>query len=400
MLTDRQEELVREVRSFVHEVIEPRAAELDRRQDPEESFSWEIVEEAEARGLRTLTLAPEFGGSGQDCLTTAIVIEELARGDVGVSVILAQTLKIIQTIQAACTDEQLHRILPAFREDPRYLLGIGITEPGRSSDYFIPTDDPTMTFATTATREAPGWRLNGKKHFISLGNRASLFLIFAQTDPTRSLASGTTCFLVPRSSPGFTNGVVHDKMGERLVNNAELIFQDCQVPDENVVGQVGQGFDILTKFFPASNAYAAASAVGVAQAAYDTALSWTGRRVQGGAALVDHDLIARDLARMDMLIGAARAYLRAAAAAADSRATDWVPTMASLPKVFASEVTWEVVTTALELHGGRGYMRGSGIEKLVRDAAAWLHSDGANRTLLLKAARSLPRDPGQTGTSE
>jgi butyryl-CoA dehydrogenase len=391
VLSPQQTELIDRVRDFVREVVTPRAAELDRHERPQDCFSWEIVEEADARGLRTLTLAPEYGGAGVDALTTSMVIEELARGDLGVSVILAQTLKIIQTIQGACTKEQRDRFLPGFRDDPRYLLAIGITEPGRSSDYFYPSDDPEMRFATAAVPVAQGWTLNGKKHFISLGNRASLYLVFAQTDPTASLTEGSTCFLVPRSTPGFTNGVVHDKMGERLVNNAELLFEDCHIPAENVVGQVGRGYEVLTTFFPASNAYAAASALGVAQAAYDATLAWTRTRVQGGVRLIEHDLIAKDLARMDMLIGAARAYIREAASAADSGGDDWVPTMAALPKVFASEVTWEVVTTALELHGGWGYMRGAGIEKLVRDGAAWLHSDGANRTLLLKAATVIRR---------
>ncbi len=388
MLTDQQRELVSRTRSFVDEVVRPRSAELDRRIDPADCFSWEIVEEADARGLRTLTLDPEFGGEGIDCLSTAIVIEEVARGDVGVAVILAQTLKIVQTIQAACTADQRGRFLPDFREDPRYLLAIGITEPGRSSDYFLPRDDPEMRFSTDARKTEDGWILNGRKHFISLGNRASLYLVFAQTDPTKSLVSGSTCFLVPRSTPGFTTGIVHDKMGERLVNNAELIFDDCVLPEGNVVGDPGKGFDVLTTFFPASNAYAAASALGIAQAAYDATLEWTRTRVQGGSPLIEHDVIAKDLARMVMLIGAARAYVREAASAADTGEDAWVPTMASLPKVFASEVTWEVVTTALELHGGWGFMKEAGIEKLVRDAAAWHHSDGANRTLLLKAART------------
>jgi butyryl-CoA dehydrogenase len=385
VLTGQQTELVERVRRFVDEVVTPRAAALDRRERPEDCFSWDIVEEADARGLRTLTLSPEYGGAGVDALTTAMIVEELARGDVGVSVILAQTLKIVQTIQGACTKEQQDRFLPRFKDDPRSLLAIGITEPGRSSDYFIPSDDPEMRFATVATRRDDGWVLSGKKHFISLGNRASLYLVFAQTDPSNSLVNGSTCFLVPRTTPGFSNGTVHDKMGERLVNNAELIFEDCRVPPENVVGEVGRGFQVLTSFFPASNAYAAASALGVAQAAYEATLRWTSTRVQGGSRLIDHDLIAKDLARMNMLIGAARSYVREAARAADT-GDDWVPTMAALPKVFASEVTWEVVTTALELHGGWGFMRDSGIEKLVRDGAAWLHSDGANRTLLLKAA--------------
>lgn len=190
-----------------------------------------------------------------------------------------------------------------------------------------------------------------------------------------------------RPTEGFSIGRVHDKMGERLANNSELLFEECFVPDDNVLGEVGRGFEILATFFPASNAYAAASVLGVASAAYDRSIEWTSRRFQGGAFLIEHDAVAEDLARMRMLIDAARAYLRQAAWAADHRDTEWDPTLGALPKVFASEVAWEVVTTTLSLHGGHGYMKDLGIEKLVRDAAAFLHSDGANRSLLLKAAR-------------
>lgn len=379
---------------FGAEVVVPVAAELDARPNPEDCFSWEIVEAASAAGLRTATLSAEYGGAGIDSLTTARVVEELGRADLGVSVVLAQTLKIAQTLQQAASLEQRDRFLPRFAADPRCLLAIGITEPENASNYFIPYAED---FRTTATKVPHGWVLNGKKHFISNGNVASLYLLFAQTDPGRSLVEGSTCFLVERPTEGFSIGKVHDKMGERLANNAELLFDDCFVPDENVLGEVSRGFEVLTTFFPASNAYAAASVLGVASAAYDRSVEWTSKRYQGGAYLIEHDSVAADLARMRMLIDAARAYLRQAARAADHRDTEWDPTMGSLPKVFASEVAWEVVTTTLSLHGGHGYMKEAGIEKLVRDAAAFLHSDGANRTLLLKAARFIRDDARQEG---
>ncbi len=379
---------------FGAEVVVPVAAELDARPNPEDCFSWEIVEAASAAGLRTATLSAEYGGAGIDSLTTARVVEELGRADLGVSVVLAQTLKIAQTLQQAASLEQRDRFLPRFAADPRFLLAIGITEPENASNYFIPYAED---FRTTATKVPHGWVLNGKKHFISNGNVASLYLLFAQTDPGRSLVEGSTCFLVERPTEGFSIGKVHDKMGERLANNAELLFDDCFVPDENVLGEVNRGFEVLTTFFPASNAYAAASVLGVASAAYDRSVEWTSKRYQGGAYLIEHDSVAADLARMRMLIDAARAYLRQAARAADHRDTEWDPTMGSLPKVFASEVAWEVVTTTLSLHGGHGYMKEAGIEKLVRDAAAFLHSDGANRTLLLKAARFIRDDARQEG---
>lgn len=386
-MTAEQRRVKELVREFVNRVVVPVAAELDQRSRPEDCFSWQIVEEASRVGLRTLTLNEEYGGTGGDSLTTAMVIEELARGDLGVAVIFAQTLKIIQTLQKACTKEQKDRFLPRFRDDPRFLLAIGITEPDTSSNYIIPYNDPQAQYRTTAVRKDGGWTLNGEKHFISNGNRAGLYLIFAQTERGKSLVEGSTCFLVERDTPGFAIGRVDNKMGERLVNNAELVFQDCFVPDGNVVGNVGKGFDVLVQFFPASNAYAAASVLGVAEAAYQRTLRWTRERIQGGCRLIEHDLVAEALAEMRMLIDAARAYVYQAAWAADHREDGWDPTMGAFPKVFASQVAWRVVTAALELHGGYGYMREVGLEKLVRDAAAFLHSDGANRSLLLKGAR-------------
>ncbi len=386
-ITPAQRRLRDVARAFTQTTVIPVAAQLDRRSDPQECFSWEIIEEASRAGLRTLTLDEEFGGSGADALTTAMVIEELAKGDLGVAVILAQTLKIVQTLQKACTSAQKDRLLTRFRDDPRFLMAIGITEPETSSNYIIPYDALDAPYRTVAVRKNHGWVLTGKKHFISNGNRAGLYLIFAQTEQGRGLVHGSTCFLVERDTPGFTIGHVHDKMGERLANNAELIFRECFVPDENVLREVGRGFDVLVQFFPASNAYAAVSVLGVAEAAYERTLQWTQQRVQGGRPLIEHDLVAVELARMRMLIDAARAYIYQAAWAADHQEEGWDPTMGALPKVFASEVAWRTVTTALELHGGYGYMREFGLEKLVRDAGAFLHSDGANRSLLLKGAR-------------
>ena len=372
-------------RKFAAEVIAPVAADLDRNLAPEDCFSWDIVEAGSDRGLRTLTLLPEYGGAGADCLTTAMVVEELAKGDMGVSVVFAQTLKLIQSFQAAATEDQRARFLPKLRDDRRALMAIGMTEPQTASNYIIPYQP--AGFVTTAVRKNRGWVINGRKRFISNGNRARLYLLFAQTNPDKGLNEGSTCFIIERGTPGFTTGHVEDKMGERLANNAALIFDSCFVPDEDVLGTVDRGFDVISQFFPASNAYAAASVLGVAAAAYDRSIRWTKERVQGGKPLIEHDIIAAQLAEMQMLIDAARAYIHHAAWKADHRETGWDPTLGALPKVFASEVSWKVVTKALELHGAYGYMRDLGFEKLVRDAACFVHSDGVNRTLLLKAAQ-------------
>lgn len=385
-LQDDQRAILETVERFAKAEIAPRAARLDAMQDPADCFSWEIVEKAHALGIRTMTLAEKWGGLGMDSLTTAMVVEALAKADMGVSVVLAQTFKIAQIMQLALTPEQQERVLPAFAADPRGLLAIGMSEPGNGSDKHLSVPVP---FATSAERVAGGWRINGTKHFISNGNRASLYLVMVQTDRKKTMQDGATCFLLERGRPGFTIGRVHDKMGERLANNAELVFQDCFVPDANVVGEVGKSAEVFAKFSPMSNAYAGASVLGVAVALYEKAVAWASERVQGGRKLIEHDGIRAQLGEMRMLIDASRAYIHRAAWLADHRDQGWDPTLAILPKAMASQAAWKIATWTMEIHGGHGYMKELGVEKLVRDAAAFLHSDGVNRTLFLKAARAM-----------
>lgn len=385
-LTEDQRALLALIREFVQREVEPRAAWLDRHERPEDCFSWELVEKASDVGLRTLTLAEEYGGAGADYTTTALAVAELAKGDMGFAVVFAQTWKLVQTLQEAGNQSQKDRFLPLFRDNPRHLLAITLTEPDTASDYFVP--HAGARYRTTAKRTKGGWLLNGMKHFISNGNRAFLYIVFAQTDPERSLSEGSTAFLVPRDSPGLSIGTVHDKLGERLANNAEVIYRDVFVPDENVLGEVNGGYAIQRQFFPASNAYAAATVLGVAEKAYERALAWAQERVQGGKRIIEHDSVASDLAEMKMWLDATRGYILHATWCAD-HPEHWRPELGVLPKVLASKVAWDVVTRAMELHGGYGYMKETGMEKLLRDAAAFLHSDGVNRTLLLKAAQFL-----------
>jgi alkylation response protein AidB-like acyl-CoA dehydrogenase len=389
ILNDDQRAILKTVERFVAEEVAPRAAALDADPDPAAGFSWEIVEKAHELGIRTMTLGERWGGLGTDSLTTAMVIEELGKGDIGVSVIFAQTLKIAQIMQKALNPEQQERVLPKFAADPRGMLAIGITEPDNASNYFLPYPAP---FRTQAQKTRGGWIVNGMKHFISNGNRASHYLLFVQTEKDRPMSEGATCFLVERERPGFSIGRVHDKMGERLANNAELIFQDCFLPDENVVGAAGRGFQVLGEFFPQSNAYAAATVLGVAGALHRKAIEWAKVRVQGGKPLIEHDGIRAQLAEMRMLIDASRSYIHRACWLADHQEYGWDRTLGALPKAMASQAAWKIATWTMEIHGGHGYMKELGVEKLVRDAAAFLHSDGVNRTLFLKAANFMFQD--------
>lgn len=389
VMTEEQRSILQTVARFVEKEVKPRAAALDAEADPGKGYSHDIVAKAHEVGIRTMTLSEKYGGLGTDSLTTSMVIEELAKGDLGVSVIFAQTLKIAQIMEKALTEEQRARVLPKFAADPQGMLAIGITEPDNASNYFLPHPTP---FRTTAEKTKGGWIVNGMKHFISNGNRASFYLLFVQTEKGKPMAEGATCFLLERGRPGFTNGRTHDKMGERLANNAELIFQDCFIPDENVVGVPGKGFGVLGEFFPQSNGYAAASITGVAVALYEKALDWARTRVQGGKPIIEHDGIRAQLAEMRMLIDASRSYTQRACWLADHQEQGWDKTLGVLPKAMASQAAWKIATWCLEIHGGHGYMKEFGVEKLVRDAAAFLHSDGVNRTLFLKAANFMYRN--------
>jgi len=396
ILNEDQRAILETVARFVKDEVTPRASALDANQDPEKCFSWEIIEKAHEVGIRTLTLAEKWGGLGADSLTTAMVVEELAKGDMGVSVIMAQTFKIAQLMQKAFNEEQQARILPRFAKDPRGLLAIGMTEPGNGSDKMTSYPVP---YRTSAVKTQGGWIVNGLKQFISNGNRASYYLVGVQTDKAKTMADGSTMFLVERDRPGFTIGRVHDKMGERLANNAELIFQDCFIPDDNVVGLVDKGAKERAEFMAASNAYAGASVLGVAVALHNKAIEWAKLRVQGGKLLVEHDGIRAQLAEMRMLIDASRSYIHRACWLADHKEQGWDRTLSILPKAMASQAAWKIATWCLEIHGGYGYMKETGVEKLVRDAAAFLHSDGVNRTLFLSAANAmfgLLPNPGKT----
>ena len=381
--TEEQKAILETVKKFVDDVVKPVSVDLDGMGTPEERYCGDIVKEADKLGLRTMTLSEKYGGLSLDSLTTAMVVEELAVGDVGVSVVMAQTMKLATIMEKALNEEQAERTLIPYSKDPEAVLAIGITEPDNASNYFLPYPTP---FRTSAEKVDGGYVINGMKHFISNGNRASYYLLFVQTDKGKPMLEGTTCFLLERGREGFTIGRVHDKLGENLANNAELIFQDCFIPDENIVGEVGKGFQLLQKFFPSSNSFAASSCLGVGVALYEKAEQWAKIRVQGGKPLIEHDGIRAQLGEMRMLLDAARSYTHRACYLADNQEKGWDWTLGALPKAMASQAVWKIATWTMEIHGGHGYMKEFGVSKLLRDAAGWLHSDGVNRTLFLKAS--------------
>ena len=375
-------------RAFSREVVAPRAPELDARPDPAEAFSWELVDAATEYGLRLAPLPAEFGGGGTDFLTNAVMLEEIAAGDLGTSVVLAQTWKFAQLVMELGTPDQHQRWLRRLADNPRGLMAASLTEPNGGSDNVLPYAGVDGGMQMSAKRADGGWVLNGQKHYISNANRSDSIIAFARTDPDQPVRFGVTMFIVPGDSPQVRYGVIHDKFGERLANNSEIFYDDVFVPDEDRLGRENEGLADVARLLRGSNAYAAACTLGVARTAFNRALAYTSGRVQGGKPVLEHDDIGVQFAEMYAQMEAARTYVFRAAWASDHpEAFD--PKMAAMPKLIASQVAFEVTRGSLEMFGGSAVMKEIGMEKLMRDATIFLHSDGTNTVMRKKIAADL-----------
>ncbi len=396
-LTEQQMMLRNTVRKFVREEVIPVRDHLDREPDPKKGFSWDLLRKADALGLRTLSLSEADGGIGADIVTRCVVGEEMAVGDLGFAVCLDHVWKISAAIVNLCNEDQKKRFIPMFRDDPECLLSIGITEPTGGSNYIVPIERKDSTLQARAELKNGAWVLNGTKHFISNAGLSKLYLIFAVTDSEENVYERISPFIVPHDAPGFSIGKTEDKMGQRLVWNSTIVMNNCEIPEENLVGRRGSGLPDVLRFFAAegSSIQAGATVLGTARAAYEAAVEHAKERFVGGKTMIHHQLVHHRLARMKMRLDAARAYLYRAASNIESpdEETEW--SMPAMTKVFSAEISFEVAKEAMELFGGYGYMKDYPMEKYLRDAASFLHSDGVNDVLLLRAARLLYDLPGE-----
>jgi alkylation response protein AidB-like acyl-CoA dehydrogenase len=387
-LTAEQRQWRDRARAYAQQVVAPRAAELDAQVDPAAAFSWELVEAANDRGLRLAPLPPEYGGGGTDFLTNAVMLEEIAVADMGVAVVLAQTWKFAQLLMELGTPDQRERWLRRLAGNPRGLMAASFTEPQAGSDNVLPYGGVEGGMQMSAKRADGGWVLNGQKHYISNANRADTILAFARTDPEAPVKDGCSAFIVPADNPDVRFGIVHDKLGERLANNSEIFYENCFVPEEDLLGEENTILSDVARLLRGSNAYAAICTLGVARAALTRAVQRAKSRVQGGKPIIEHSVIAAELGQLWAQLEAARTYVFRAAWASD-HADPFDPKMAAAPKLIASETSFEVTRHSLEIFGGAGVMREAGMEKLLRDATIFLHSDGTNTIMRRKIAADL-----------
>ena len=393
-LSSEQIEIRRTVRQFAEKEIKPIALARDREEDFDKRFPWHVLAKAETLGLRTFALSENKGGGGADALTDCIVAEELATADVGVAATLNHTSDLARLFfDHYMTDEQRARFLPAFLSDQRYHLAIAGHEPDTDLGwaYHRPNIDGAG-YRTTAVRHGDEWIINGTKNFITNAPIAKLILVQVQTGPKRGGMSGVDMIFVERNTPGLSV-YEHDKVGRKLGSNGEIVFENCRVPAAN---KVSGGKDPLTQRMTQGRARPRFQALnlGIGRAAYEAALDYARIRVQGGRPIIEHQTVAMRLADMAIALEQARSLIWQAAWAADHLDAYQDGSLPDLPlqsiaKVATSEAVYRVATDAAQIFGGMGVMRELPMQKYVRDALIFLHSEHTNDVARLKIAEHL-----------
>ncbi|MFQ5879764.1 MAG: acyl-CoA dehydrogenase family protein [Dehalococcoidia bacterium] len=401
--TQEQRMLLDMVRRFRREYID--SLEPHKREwieDAAERFPWHVVEAGSRLGLRTLATPVEYGGGGASVLTLCMVLEELAAGDMGVAIIFDQTWKFTGEIVAKATTEQKDWFFPMFVQDDRFLLASGIVEPEHGSDtslsrYLATYEGRPVSLETTARLENGQWVISGRKMMPSLGSTAKLVLVQANTEPGRPIHEGTSTFLVPTDTPGFRVEHVWDKISQRLVDNATIVFEGCQVPEDYLLGRRGEGR--ASPYIGGGNVEAGATTLGTARATYEAALEYARQRVQGARPIIEHQAIGMMLAEMATELEAARMLIWRAAVACDQDLPEVGP-LRAMAKWFPAEVAVRVCLKAMEVFGGLSIMREMPVQKHLRDCLSFLHSDGTQQSRKMLIQHHLLGAPaGMVGTT-
>ena len=379
-LSEEQRMMRQTCRDFVDEVVAPFIRDNWQREwlmEPEARLPREILEGADAIGVRTLAVPEEFGGTlldpGNEVQTFAIIAEEIARGDSGLADKMVQNWKVSVLLRNLAPRHLQERWFPRLVGDPGFLMSHCLTEPRGASDRWLPYNVPEVNMDTRAVLEDGQWVINGRKHFISNGYDASLYVVYANTDRAVGILQGTSSFLVPRETPGLTVARCNETMGGRFMNNGEIVFEDCRVPADHLLVE-GDAMARAGVYFRPGKIIQAAKNLGVGVAAFEKTGDYVQHYVQGGRVLIKHQAVAVRLADMAIRLDAVRAFVRHAARAVDEGAGD-ADKLCNMVKVFASEEILKLCKDAMELHGGTGVMLEAGVEKLFRDAAIFLHMD-------------------------
>jgi alkylation response protein AidB-like acyl-CoA dehydrogenase len=373
-LTDEQRLIRETARNFTDNEIVERARENDRN----EHFDMELVEKIAAQGYLGAIVPREYGGAGLDYLTYGLVVEEIGRGDSAMrTVISVQTSLVCSAILKWGTEEQKQYYLPKLTSG-EWLGCFGLTEPDTGSD--------AANQKTRARRTDDGWVISGSKMFISLGNHAKVALIFAQTDPEKK-HRGVACFLVDTDQPGFQPQEIHHKMGLRGSDTAAIGLDDVHATDEQMLGEIGDGFKIAMTSLDSGRYSVAAGCVGICQGCVDASVKYATEREQFGRPIASFQLVQQMLANMKVDTDAARMLVWRAGYLKDAGKPNTTET--SIAKYFATEAAVRSANTAIQVHGGSGYVDDYPVERYFRDVRVTTLYEGTSQIQQLIIGRAL-----------
>jgi len=374
-LTEEQEALRREVRAFAAKEIAPHVSEWDEKSE----FPAEVVKKMAAMGLMGVIFPEELGGAGMGYVEYVTAIEELSRVDGSVGIIVASHNSLCTNhIMLAGNDEQRKRWIPKLATG-EWLGAWGLTEPGSGSD--------AGGMRTTAVRDGDKWVLNGSKTFITNGSYADCALVLALTDREKATHGGISAFLIERGRPGFRSGRKENKLGLRASDTAELIFEDCAVPAENLVGVEGGGFKDAMRVLDGGRISIAALSLGIARGALDAAMKYATGRRQFGKAISEFQAIQFKLATMATELDAAWLLTMRAAQMKDKGLN--VTLESSMAKLYASEVACRICDEGVQIHGGYGFIKDYPAEKFYRDVKLCTIGEGTSEIQRMVIAREL-----------
>ena len=363
-----------EVREFAEETLRPAAGRTDR----EARFNAEAFEEMASMGLLGVIFPEEYGGMGGNYVLYATAAEEIGRACASTGLSYAAHVSLgSNPIKLFGTEEQKEKYLKPLASG-EYLGSWALTEPDAGSD--------AGGTRTTATKVDGGWVLNGKKKFITHGNLAGTVIVLAKSDPEAPGSKGITSYIVETSSDGFSVGKLEEKMGLRGSPTAELIFEDCFVPDENVTDEVGTGFRQALETLDGGRISIAALSIGIARAAFEDAVAYARHRRQFGKAIGEFQAIQHKIADMATEIEAARALTMKTCRAKD--AGEKTTLLSAQAKLFASEVALRACQSSFQIHAGYAFVKDYPVERYLRDVQLMTIGEGTSEIQRLVIARS------------
>ncbi len=363
-LTEEQQMIV----DLVHQITEEKIIPARARLDETEEFPWDIMKDLAQADLFGLYIPEEYGGLGGGCFENCLAVEQMAYGCIAVTTTFAASALGGYPICLYGTDEQKARYLPDIAAGKR-LVAFGLTEAGAGSD--------AAAIKTTAVEDGDYWVLNGTKQWITSGGEAEIYTIIAMTDKAKG-ARGASAFIVEKGDQGFSFGKKEKKMGLRASSTRELVFSDCRIPKDRLLGKRGQGFIIAMRTLDLARPGIGAIAVGLSQAALDESVTYARQRVQFGQPIISFQAIQHMLADMATYIEASRALVYAVARTIDAGAKNFSK-LSAMAKLFPTDVAMKVTTDAVQILGGYGYMKDYPVEKMMRDAKILQIYEGTNQ---------------------